>query len=213
MLKFNKIKLLISSILIILPIFAGIILWNQLPAQIVTHWSFDGTPDGWSSKAFTVFGIPLILLAIHLVCIFVTFCDPKNQGQNKNIFNLVIWIVPLTSIYANGIIYFSIFNINVSTQLLASLFTGLLFIIIGYYLPKCKQNYTIGIKVPWTLNDENNWNSTHKFSSKLWITGGLLMLICGFIPNQISLWIFFGTILIITIIPIIYSYIYHTKNT
>ena len=198
MFKNNKFKLLISSILVILPIFIGLILWNHLPEQIVTHWSFDGTPDGWSSKTFTVLGLPLILLAIHLVCLFITFLDPKNEMQAKTVFNLVIWITPVISLYANGTIYLATFDINVPIQIFAPIFTGFMLIIIGIYLPKCKQNYTIGIKLPWTLNDEANWNNTHKFASKFWILGGILMTACGFLPENICIWAFFAIILIIT---------------
>jgi uncharacterized membrane protein len=212
MIKNNKIKLIISSLIVILPIFIGLVLWNQLPEQIVTHWSFGGTPDGWSSKAFTVLGLPLILLAIHLVCLFITFLDPKNEMQTKSVFNLVIWITPIVSIFSNGAIYLGAFNIDVPTQIIGSLFTALLFIVLGIYLPKCKQNYTIGIKIPSTLNDEANWNATHKFSGKLWILGGILMLTCGFLPENICLWTFFGIIFIITLIPFIYSYVYYKKT-
>jgi len=212
MLKRQKLKLILSSLIIILPIFAGLILWNQLPEQIVTHWSFDGTPNGWSSKPFAVFGLPLILLALHLFCLCITFWDPKNENQNKGIFNLVMWIIPVTSLYANSAIYFNSFHINIPVQIFASIFTGILFIIIGSYFPKCKQNYTIGIKLPWTLNDEANWNATHKFCSKFWIIAGAILAICGFLPANIFIWIFFSSILLITLIPFVYSYVYYTKH-
>lgn len=212
MFKSKKLKFIISSLIVLLPILVGIILWNQLPDKIVTHWSFEGTPDGWSSKEFTVFGLPLILLAIHLFCLFITVLDPKNKEQNQNIFNLVIWITPITSLFANGSIYFGAFDINIPMQLFGSVFAGLLFIVIGSYLPKCQQNYTIGIKLPWTLNDEANWNATHKFSSKFWIIGGILMFACSFLPAKIFIWTFFGIILIITLIPLIYSYMYYIKH-
>ena len=212
MLKSNKTKLLISSILIILPIFIGLIFWNQLPANITTHWGFDGTADGWSSKPFAVFALPLFLFLLHWFCLFITFTDPKNAEQNKNIFSLIIWIVPIISLVTNGFIYLAAFNIHFSTQLFTSILTGFIFIVIGSYLPKCKQNYTIGIKIPWTLNDENNWNATHKFCGKVWIIGGILILICGFLPQQIFFWVLFGLILLITMIPFIYSYMYYTKH-
>jgi len=212
MIKHKKLKLILSSILIILPIFVGLTLWNQLPEQIVTHWSFDGTPDGWSSKIFTVLGLPLILLVLHLFCLFITFWDPKNENQNQSIFNLVIWIIPITSLYANSAIYCNSFGINIPVQIFASIFTGILFIIIGSYLPKFKQNYTIRIKLPWTLNDEANWNATHKFCSKFWIIAGILLAICGFLPANIFIWMFFGIIILITVIPFIYSYVYYVRH-
>lgn len=210
--KNKKLKLILSSILVILPIFIGLILWDKLPDQIVTHWSFNGTPDGWSSKTFTVLVLPLILLAIHLFCLFITFLDPKNENQSNNIFDLVIWITPITSLFANGAIYLNTLNIHLPMQIFGSAFAGLIFIVIGLYFPKCKQNYTIGIKLPWTLNDENNWNATHKFASKFWIIGGILMLLTGLLPIEAFMWVFFGIILLLTIIPSVYSFVYYIKH-
>ncbi|MGN0573860.1 MAG: DUF1648 domain-containing protein, partial [Acutalibacteraceae bacterium] len=72
MIKKNKIKIIITSLLTVLPIAAGLILWNRLPEKIPTHFNAAGEPDGTSGKAFAVFGIPLFLLAVHLFCVFMT---------------------------------------------------------------------------------------------------------------------------------------------
>ena len=79
MLKQNKRKLLISSAVILLPALVGLLLWNQLPARMATHWGLDGTTDGWSGRTFAVFGMPLMLLATHWLCILITAKDPKSQ--------------------------------------------------------------------------------------------------------------------------------------
>ncbi len=68
MIKKNIWRLLISSVIILLPIVAGLLLWNSLPERIATHWGADGKADGWSGKTFTVFALPLIMLALHCVC-------------------------------------------------------------------------------------------------------------------------------------------------
>ena len=60
--------LIMTSFIILLPILAGLLLWDQLPEQIPSHWNTDGEIDGWSSKPFAVFGLPLILLAVHWLC-------------------------------------------------------------------------------------------------------------------------------------------------
>ena len=92
MIKRNKLKLIFSSILIFLPSVVGLLLWNRLPESMTTHWGADGNADGFSGKAFAVFGMPLILLAIHWLCIFFTTKDPKNKDQNHKVFGLVLWI-------------------------------------------------------------------------------------------------------------------------
>jgi len=86
---------------------------------------------------------------------------------------------------------------------------GVLFVIIGNYLPKCKQNYTIGIKIPWTLNNEENWNKTHRFAGWLWTACGLLVILTGFIGG---FWLFMIVTLLMVFAPIIYSYLLHRKG-
>jgi uncharacterized membrane protein len=84
MIKRNKLKLLISSIIILSPILIGLVLWKNLPGRMTTHWGFDGNADGWSSRPFAIFGLPVILLIIHWICIFITAKDPKNKDRNDN---------------------------------------------------------------------------------------------------------------------------------
>ena len=67
MIRQNKKMILFTSVITLLPIFIGMFLWNQLPDSIATHFGVNNQPDGYSSKAFAVFGLPLILLAVHLV--------------------------------------------------------------------------------------------------------------------------------------------------
>ena len=105
MIKNNKWKLLISSIIILMPIIFGIVFWNELPTKMVTHWGIDGNADGWSSRYFAVFALPIFILVMHWFCIFCIMLDSKNKNQNNKVFGIVIWITPLVSLIANGIIY------------------------------------------------------------------------------------------------------------
>ena len=212
MIENNKWKLLVSSVAILLPILAGLILWNDLPEQMTTHWGADGNADGWSSRTFAVLGLPLILLALHWVCIFITSKDPKNKGQNKKVFGMVLWICPIVSIFASGITYAAAFGKEFNMDIIGLLLIGLMFVVIGNYLPKCKQNYTIGIKVKWTLANEENWNATHRFGGKVWVIGGLLLMACVFLPEALIPWVLIIALTIMAAIPIVYSYAYYKKQ-
>jgi uncharacterized membrane protein len=86
---------------------------------------------------------------------------------------------------------------------------GLLFTIIGNYLPKCKQNYTIGIKVPWTLDNEENWNRTHRLAGRLWVVCGLIILFTGFFSLT---WILLPIALLMVLVPFVYSYMLYRKG-
>ena len=81
--------------------------------------------------------------------------------------------------------------------------------VIGNLLPKCKRNYTIGIKVPWALKDDENWNKTHRLAGKLWVLGGAVMVVTAVFGNYI---IFFGIVLLMCVVPTIYSYLYYRKK-
>jgi uncharacterized membrane protein len=211
MIKKNKGALILSSILILLPGILGLIFWDKLPEQMTTHWGFDGAADGVSDRHVTVFVLPLILLAFQWLAVLITAKDPKNKGQSNKVFRTVIWILPVMSLFLNGLIYVVSFGQEVRVELLTLMLLGLLFIVMGNYMPKCKQNYTIGIKIKWTLQDEQNWNATHRFAGKVWVAGGLLMMASVFIPN-VTLWVLISSALILALIPSIYSYLYYKKQ-
>jgi len=213
MIRKNKWKLLVSSLIILSPILAGLLLWDKLPDNMVTHWGIDGQPDGMSTKVFAIFSIPLILLVAHWFCIVMTSFDHKNKDQNSKVFNIIFWIMPAVSLFTNTIMYkvalgqYS--NINNFSYILISI----VFILIGNYLPKCTHNYTIGIKIKWTLENEENWNATHRFGGKVWVICGILLLLCTLLPGHgIAFMVMFITIFAAVLIPMIYSYQYHKKQ-
>ena len=209
MIKKNWKVLLITSVVILLPILAGLILWNKLPEQIPSHWNAAGEVDGWSSKLFAVFGMPLILLAFQWLCVLGTGADPKKQNHPQKIVHLVLWIIPVLSAVLHTIVYMVALGQAVRMEVVMPVLIGLVLAIIGNYLPKCKQNYTIGIKIPWTLNSEENWNRTHRFAGRLWLIGGILIMLTGFVGG---VWILLPIMLLMILAPMIYSYVLHSKG-
>ena len=209
MIKKNWKLLVVTSVVIALPILIGVILWDRLPARMPTHWNATGEVDGWSSKPFAVFGLPGILLALHWLCVLGTTADPKKRNHSEKLLHLVHWIIPALSVVLGAVTYLTALGQPVRIEVLLPLLTGLLFTIIGNYMPKCKQNYTIGIKIPWTLESEENWNRTHRFAGRLWFLGGLLIIATSFLGN---VWIFLTITLVMAFIPFPYSYALHRKG-
>ncbi len=209
MIKKHLKTIIITSVITLAPMIIGLILWNKLPESIPTHFSINNEPDGWSSKPFTVFGLPLFMLAMHLVCIFATKLDPKHSNISDKIFNLVLYIIPAVSLLVCAMIYPVALGKEIEVGLITMLFMGLVFIIIGNYLPKCKQTYTIGIKLPWTLDDSENWTKTHAFAGKLWVVCGLIIILTAFLENP---FIFFPIVLIMVLVPTVYSYMLYKKK-
>ena len=209
MIKKNLKTLIITSIVILLPILAGVFLWDKLPEQIPTHWNANGEVDGWSSKAFAVFGLPCIMLALQWLCALGTAADPKKANHPQKILQLVLWIIPVISVLLFALTYVAAFGKEVRMELVMPLLVGLVLTIVGNYLPKCKQNYTIGIKIPWTLNSEENWNRTHRFAGRLWVVCGLALMLTGFFGG---FWVFLPIVIVMVAAPVVYSYSLHRKG-
>ena len=211
MLKKYKITIIITAIICLLPIIAGVILWDQLPEQIPSHWGANGEVDGWSSKPFAVYFFPALMCGIQLLCVFASTMDPKRKNYSPQMFQLVLWICPVLSLLLNSIVYcyalgYDLLNVPV----IISMLIGIMFIIVGNYLPKCRQSYTMGIKLPWTLNDEGNWNATHRVGGWVWTFCGVAMLLTAFLG---IFWILIGVTLIAALVPTVYSYIYYRKHS
>ena len=209
MIKKNLKVLIITSIIILLPILAGVLLWDQLPDPMPTHWNAVGEVDGWSSKPFAVFGLPWILVAAQWLCLLATGADPKKKNHSDKMIQLVLWIIPVMSVVLHTITYLTALGYGVRMEVVMPALMGLIFAIIGNYLPKCKQNYTIGIKIPWTLNNEENWNKTHRFAGWVWTFGGIVIMLTGLLG---SFWVFLLIALVMCFAPVIYSYVLHRRG-
>ena len=212
MIKKYKWQLIISSVIILIPIVAGMLMWNYLPEQLATHWGAGGNPDGWSSRSFAMFGMPFIFLAVHWICVFFTARDPKNKDQSSKVFSMVLWILPITSLIACSFIYAVALGNEVHGDMMVRIPLGIMFVVLGNYMPKCKQNHTIGVKVTWALRNEENWNKTHRFTGRLWVFGGLLLLATLLVPMENIMYVVLLLILCMAFAPIIYSYVYYRKQ-
>lgn len=206
--KYRK-TLILTSALTLSPMLIGLLLWNRLPALIPTHFGTDNVADGWSSKPFAVFGLPLLLLVIHFICSLAILNDPKQKNVNMRFFQLFFWIVPVISLICCLSCYAAALGINVDIGMMICLAVGVIFIVIGGFMQKIKQNYTVGIKLPWTLHSEENWNQTHKLASWVWMAGGLVFVICSFLHLD-SLIV--AVIAVMAVVPIAYSFILYKRG-
>ena len=212
MLKQNKGKLILASILILLPALFGAIVWNRLPEQMAMHWAVSDTPDAWGSRLLVVLLLPLLLLALFWIGMWATARDHRHREQNDKVLGMVFWILPLISLWANGIIYATAFGMSVNMMIPLCALLGVLFLIMGNYMPKCRPNRTVGIKIKWTLGNEENWSATHRFAGKIWCVCGLLFLICAFLPMAVFPWVTIGVILLAILPVTVYSYTYARKQ-
>lgn len=209
MFKENKKTLFITCAVILLPIIAGLLLWDRLPDRIPTHWGMGGEVDGWSGKGFAVFAMPALMLGIQLLCFFVTASDPKRGNIRRKFLSMVLWIIPVLSVMTSCISYAVALGAQIRVEQVIPGFIGLMFVIIGNYMPKFQQSYTLGIRLPWTLSSEENWNRTHRFGGKIWALGGIGVLFCTLMGWGIASIVILA---VVVIVPTIYSYVLYRKG-
>ena len=212
MIKNNKLKTLISSIIILLPTLFGLAVWNKLPDEIISHIGLDGTPDSMADKAALVFGIPALFLVLQLFFLWLSGKDPGHKKQPEKVLGMVFWILPAASLFVNSLMYFIAFGMKFNPMILVVSFLAFLFIFVGNYMPACKQSATVGIKIKWTLENAENWRATHRFSGKVWFICGLLLIPCAFLPEKYAPVLLISIIFPVTVLPICYSYLYYKKQ-
>lgn len=209
MIRQNKLKILVTTLITLFPVITGCIIWDMLPETLAVHFGSDNAANGWESKAFTVFGIPVILALLHLLCVFITASDPKQKNIGKKSVELMFWIVPAVSLLESSVIYVNALGVGVNVGFVCKIFMGILLIVIGNILPKAKQNYSFGLKLPWTLNDSENWNRTHRLAGWCMVIAGIVTLSSSFFNNSLIL---FTVIVLAVAVPVIYSFVYYKRN-
>jgi len=203
--KINKKLVLFTSILILLPSLVGCVFWNQLPEEIPTHFNLLGQADGYNHKMSAIFGLPTLMLLMHWLLLFLMIKDPKSSNISSKIQFLIYWIIPFVSSLLMISIFGESLGYSMISGLLAQIFMGVVMIVIGNYLPKTRRNYIIGIRLPWTLESDENWRKTHRLAGKIWVLGGLLLFLNSFVQLYVY-WVFFLTLLLVVLMPGVYSY-------
>ena len=198
----------IYLVIIAIPFLYLAYIWDSLPEKVPVHWNLEGEIDRYGSKTELLI-IPFVLpLLTYLIFFVVPYIDPKKQIEmmGKKYHQLKFIFVLMMSVLAVYIIHASSIATLTSAKFI---FIGIAMIIavLGNYLQSIKPNYFIGIRTPWTLESNEVWKLTHRLAGKLWVSGGILIgILTLFIDKNLFFWIFIGIIIIITIIPLLYSY-------
>lgn len=208
--KLNK-DLLISSILCLIPIVIAIIFYKNLLENIPMHFNIHGEVDSFAPKIFIIIN-PTILFILNLIVIFVKYNDPKIKNVPKKLLKILLFIIPFMSLVMVSFTIFISLGYNLRIQVIMPILISVIFILIGNYLPKCKRNYTVGIKLPWTLHNDNVWIKTHRLGGFLFVITGVLVLFTSIFLNKISFFIMISMLLIILISTTIYSFVIYKKQ-
>jgi len=178
-----------------------------MPDTIPTHFGPSGEPDAWGSK-FTVLLYPAVLVLVTTLAVPMIKLDPKKENYerfNKYYYNFFFGFAVFFLMVESANIAIAMgADINVGS--IICFVVGVLMFFVGNMMPKIKQNFFFGIKTPWALTDEENWFKTHRMGGKTFAVSGVAIMIAAFIPGESKVWVVLAMILVMTIIPFVYSY-------
>lgn len=195
----------------LIPFVYLIYIWNRLPEKVPMHWNGAGEIDRYGDKKELLVMLFMLVGITYFVFLIIPSIDPKQKLQNMG--NKLNNLRMILTLFMSGLAVFILYSVQQKTSnpsfVLAII--GLLFAFLGNYFKTIKPNYFIGIKTPWTLENEEVWKKTHLMGGKLWFVGGLLMALTFVLPNEMQLYTFLGIVAVITIVPIVYSYLEFKK--
>jgi uncharacterized membrane protein len=207
----KKMVLFYVLLLIGIPFVYAAYLYPSLPEIIPTHFNIKGEADGFGGKGSIYLGPSIMGMASLFTYFFLTYIkkiDPKRSEQVEDgLFQKFGFFTVLFLTALSMVILYATSHQGISIEKLLFPLMGLAFTGMGSYMPKIKQNYFAGFKLPWTLDNVDNWNATHKIAGKVWLYGGILQFVAGIIFSSVtSFVIFFIDMIVMVLVPTIYSY-------
>ena len=211
----TRTTIIVVSILIVLATLVGIALWPRLPDPMASHWDVNDQVNGYMSKFWGVFLMPLMTTGLFLFFLAIPRIDPlkANIVTFREAFNLfivlfvsfMVYISFLTLLWNLGYTGF-----NMSNAMLPAL--GVLYFFMGYMLRKAKRNFFIGIRTPWTLSSDQVWDETHRVGSILFMIAGVLAFLGAFVGGIAAIWFIMVPILVSVLVTLIYSYVLYQRE-
>ncbi|OLN31152.1 SdpI family protein [Desulfosporosinus metallidurans] len=200
-------------ILIILGFALGAYFYPSLPDRVPIHWNARGEINGYGSKLFGAFGLPLINLGMYLMFLALPYIDPKrkNYASFKSTYQFQKYLL---MVFFLGLEVFTLListGVVVNRPIFIQIMISLLFILLGNVMGRVRHNYFIGIKTPWTLANEEVWRKTHRLAAPLWVIGGIINILLSFTGINFNGIAFILILAVISLVPIVYSYFAYQK--
>ncbi len=200
-------------IFVIVSFIIGIYLYPQMPEQMASHWNAQGNVDGYMSRFWGLFLMPLVLVGLALLFIAIPKIDPlkKNIEKFRKYYDgfIILFLIFMLLVYFQTILWN--LGIEISPNIVIPIGLGFLFFYIGILFENAKRNWFIGIRTPWTLSSEKVWNKTHKLGSKMFKIAGIIVLI-GFLFQKYATYFILVPVLFVAFYLVVYSYAEYQKE-
>ncbi len=166
-----------------MPLLAIAAEWDRFPLQLATPWVRYGPTNGWATKTFVLWFLPVLNIVVALLLFWLPRLDPKLRrnyrltqtpgikapGVIQTSFAAVLGFISLL-IAANALGY----RVNVPRLAVSALLV--LQVVIGNFMSTLRPNYVFGLRTPWTLRSPEVWRATHRVGGRLVVTGALTLL-------------------------------------
>lgn len=211
----TKLTTIVVLLIIVGITIAGAVLWNQLPDPMASHWNEKDQVDGYMSRFWGVYMMPLVTIGLFLIFLLIPKIDPlkANIAQFRGTFNLFITVMVAFMAYVHILTLrwnLGYTDLGIGQAMLPVM--GLLFIVIGFMLRKAKRNWFIGIRTPWTLSSDSVWDEIHRLGGILFMLSGVIAIIGGFFGGMVAFWSIIIMILGTSIFLVVYSYVLYQRE-
>lgn len=204
-------KFWLSVFITLIPAIVAIFFYSKFPDKIAVHFNFYFEPDNYYSKPYALFALPLVMVGFNIIIWGLLYKKTLKNTPSAKILDIVLWIIPVVSCVTFFVMQYYALNEDISVIRIIPACVGILFIVVGNFLPQSEPNYLIGIRLPWTLKNREVWKKTNRLGGRLMVIGGFIIALYSFLPTPPS-WLLFLTIIFIVIYPTIYSYIIYKKE-
>ena len=208
--KKNIIKESIILFVLLVPVLIMFLLWNKLPDNLPIHWNIKGEADNYDSKYL----FAIINTGLYLLFLVLPKIDPRKKNYtifSSTYYKLRLILTLFLSLFFLFVMYNAVYA-RVDFEKIFPISILFLLALLGNYMSTVRSNYFVGIRTPWTLNNEKVWKETHLLGGRLMFFGGIIGgIISIFISKPYSQYFAFSIIVIMLLVPMVFSFIYYKK--
>ncbi|WP_147534156.1 SdpI family protein [Bacillus marasmi] len=199
--------------IIALTIIVWAIAYPKLPAEVPTHWGFNGEVNGYSSKLNAMLTQIGIMALLYFSVAFLPKIDPrrKNYKYFSSSYQMMYNALLVVFFGLNVFVIFYALGYDIPMSSLGTVFIGIIFIVLGNVMQRVRSNFFIGLRTPWALSNEEVWRKTHRFGGKLFFVSGIILLLATFLSGPVKEYLIIAIIAVIIVAPYIYSYLIYKK--
>lgn len=187
----------------------ALVVYPSLPARIPMHWGVAGGVDRWGAKWPSAFLMPLVGVGLWLLFPALRRLDPRRRHYDR--FEETFWLLVNAMVAFMAVMEVATLGAALGWPMdmtrVVLILVGLVFVVLGNYLPRVRSNWWMGIRTPWTLESERVWRETHRLGGRTFVAGGLVTMVAALLPPLVRPWVALAGLLVGGFVPVVYSYV------